>query len=101
LFSMTTYGSRQSAGIDDNAHGTLYEVLSDTSGVTPGNDLEDLKKAIEQALAGLDETEHIAVAFYLEMNLNDVSAETTYPLAAAADIIREWARARLRSLVSR
>jgi hypothetical protein len=33
------------------------------------------------------------------MNLNDVSPETSYPLAAAEDIIKDLAQARLRSLV--
>jgi hypothetical protein len=41
----------------------------------------------------------VAVAFYLEMNLNDVTAETTYPLAAALDLLKDWARERLRSWV--
>jgi DNA-directed RNA polymerase specialized sigma subunit len=78
---------------------TLHELLSNNSGVTPGNDLADLKKAISEALSRLSETEYIAVAFYLEMNLNDVSAETTYPLAAALDVVKDWARSRVRSLI--
>jgi hypothetical protein len=45
--------------------------------------LEDLKKAIAQALSGLNETEHIAAAFQPQMNLHDIDAETTYPPAAA------------------
>jgi Sigma-70 region 3 len=82
FISQTTCGTKRSARIE-GARDDLHELLPDTSEVTPGNDLEDLKKAIAQALSGLNETEHIAAAFYLEMYLHDVGAETTYPLAAA------------------
>lgn len=81
-------------------HGvTLHELLSNNSGVTSGNDLEGLKKAIMKALSSLSEADHIAAAFYLEMNLNDVSTETTYPLAAALHFIKDWTRQRLLSLI--
>ena len=96
--SKSTYGLKRSQRIEDDRT-TLHDLLSDTSEVTPGNDLEDVKKAIDKALSGLNETERIAVGSYLEMNLNDVSAETTYPLATAVDIFKDWARARLRSLI--
>jgi DNA-directed RNA polymerase specialized sigma subunit len=99
VISKSTYGLKRSQRIEDDRT-TLHDLLSDTSEVTPGNDLEDVKKAIDEALSGLNETERIAVGSYLEMNLNDVSAETTYPLATAVDIFKDWARARLRSLIS-
>jgi DNA-directed RNA polymerase specialized sigma subunit len=96
VLSTTTYGPIRKAHNFGDDRETLHDLLSGTSGVTPGNDLDDLKKAIDQALSRLSDTEQIAVAFYLEMNLNDVSAETTYPLAAAPDLLKDWARERLR-----
>jgi DNA-directed RNA polymerase specialized sigma subunit len=98
LIAKTTYGSAQNSRVEDD-RATLYEFLPGTDGVTPGNDLEDVKKAITKALSGLNESERFAVSFYLEMNLNDVSAETTKPLAAGVDIAKDWARARLRTLL--
>jgi DNA-directed RNA polymerase specialized sigma subunit len=78
---------------------TLHERLSDISGVTPRTDLDDLKKGILKALSSLSEPEKIAAAFYMEMNLNDVVAETTYALAPAHDLIKCWTRQRLRTLL--
>jgi DNA-directed RNA polymerase specialized sigma subunit len=98
VISKTTFEPSYDLRSDDE-RATLHDVVSDTAGVTPGNDLEDLKKAIGQALSRLNASERVAVAFYLEMNLNDVTAETTYPLAAALDLLKDWARERLRSWV--
>jgi DNA-directed RNA polymerase specialized sigma subunit len=98
LIAKTTYSSAQNSRVEDD-RATLYELLPGTSGVTPGNDLEDVKKAIVKALSRLNESERIAVAFYLEMDLYDVSTETTYPIAAGVDITKDWARDRLRSLL--
>ena len=79
---------------------TLHEILSDTSGVTPRTDLDDLKRGILKALSGLSEPDKIAAAFYMEMNLNEVTAETTYALAPALDLIKAWAKKRLTTLLS-
>jgi hypothetical protein len=78
---------------------TLHERLSDISGITPRTDLDDLRKGILKALSSLSEPEKIAAAFYMEMNLNEVVAETTYALAPAHDLIKSWTRQRLRTLL--
>jgi DNA-directed RNA polymerase specialized sigma subunit len=98
LIAKSAYDFRQNPGIDYDRT-TYYDLLPGTSEVTPGNDLEDVKKGILKALSGLNESERLAVSFYLEMNLHDVSAETPYPVAAGLDINKEWARGRLRSLL--
>jgi DNA-directed RNA polymerase specialized sigma subunit len=79
---------------------TLHERLSDTSGVTPRTDLDDLKRGILKALSGLSEPDKIVAAFYLEMNLNEVTAETTYALAPALDVVKDWTKQRLATLLS-
>ena len=74
---------------------SLHELLSNDSGVTPGIDLDDLKTGIMKAMSSLPETDKIATAFCLEMNLNEVKAETTYSLAGAVDLIKDWTKQRL------
>ena len=49
--------------------------------------LEDLKKAIAQALSGLNETEHIAAAFQPQMNLHDVRRRDNLSAGRRLDII--------------
>ena len=51
-------------------------------------------------MSGLSEPDKIAAAFYMEMNLNEVTADTMYALAPALDLIKAWAKKRLTTLLS-
>jgi hypothetical protein len=35
----------------------------------------------------------------MEMNINEVSTQSTYPLASAGDLLKEWAMQKLKSIV--
>jgi hypothetical protein len=52
-----------------------------------------------KSLSGLSETDRMAAACAMEMNLNDVYAETTHTLVDAAQLIKAWTMQRLRDLI--
>jgi DNA-directed RNA polymerase specialized sigma subunit len=79
---------------------TLHEHLQDPSVIAPSSDLDILKESIMRALSLLSEPERISAAFCIPMDVNDVTATTTYPLADVVPFVREWTKTRLLDLLA-